>query len=64
MGPIGIGFGLLGGSLAGTYIKRQNYFNFWWINSRIFENVFKIIKNKNPAKLNSDWRQILFTFMW
>jgi hypothetical protein len=28
MGPIGIGFGLLGGSLAGTYIKRQNYFNF------------------------------------
>jgi hypothetical protein len=28
MGPVGIGYGMLGGSLAGTYIKRQNHFSF------------------------------------
>ncbi len=28
MGPAGVGYGMLGGSLAGTYIKKQNYFGF------------------------------------
>jgi len=28
MGPVGIGYGMLGGSLIGTKIKKQNYFDF------------------------------------
>jgi hypothetical protein len=28
MGPVGVGFGMLGGSLFGTYIKRKDYFGF------------------------------------
>jgi hypothetical protein len=32
-GPVGVGYGALGGSLAGTYIKRQDYFGFKKSNS-------------------------------
>lgn len=34
LGPVGIGFGMLGGAFGGTYVKRQDYFGFnksWWL---------------------------------